>query len=1111
MSQNSLISTTIAQYIAADDEEKGRQFSEALASILSLKSASLLQFIQNLGPNLTSDSEYTRARALECLATTLEAVDPAVISKQDVTVLVDFLIAKLDDTLCVLYVLRGLITIVKLPSFLPSVNGNLEKVIVALSSSYEPRKHLAKVRYHSFDLVSTVVKSHHQYLQTKPSDLVAKLVDSFIHVASGEKDPRNLLISFSINTKLNTTFEFDPEADKQRINDLFDVCFCYFPITFTPPPNDPYKIKSQDLKTALESTIASQSLFASDAFSGLLEKLTSTNPVVRNDVLRALHICVANYKSDVVLQHWLSIWSALKFEILHNDVSIFHPTAQTIIFEDYETIDDTDDNKVLIQTLVVIRELQKQIIKQDEEQGKLLGITDNSYDYTEKFLSSVTSELKDFVSTVSKSFKQAVIILSLLASDSEFLFSRIISFVFKSEIWGKYIGNEDTNTDREMEVDINELAVLNVAKQRELVDCLGYLFISYRILVEGGVKEEFFENNELLLHKDHLLLFLGQLLQLTSNIEKSLKCKVVQQLISLVTLPQLLNNQETNLIYGYFRDILTQIEGESPQDWNKDIVVKEIIKGSVAFIEDNTSSNASKKAAIIEILMPFLMDLVAPEADFKNIRNALSVVKKLSVNNQVLEYVSIRLLNKINLFILLEVPIKKKADVFKEICNTLLTSISNTQAASQILTNSWYRNFLPRFLKSFFELWFSTLKSDVTIVEETGSLIGNIIRCLDKSKHQAALNELAALFLLPENLFDIESIELLKSSTPLVGIFNLILANIDKNVSIEDAISPLTLSEVVKSVTRLCGSTDNHDEYSRLCYLQMLSILSNKLVKDVGLFEPYLEPTYKLLRSSTGNLSPDTVQKFEVFTWLTKGLVMKIDSRGTQHTQELVDLLSNENGSVKQLASRCLAVLVCDLPIFNISSTSKKQVKLSSGVIPTNVRLLYKQRLFDTLLPLLTNGYKNTEDEVYLVSLSILVGNVLSSLLKGHLQELSSMVVSSLPIDHSVIVGAALKTLNIVIDEAPDSIKFHLNSIIERLIALSVNKIVSGDQLINNESIRCEALLCLTKIFQRIDLEYTVPYQKSTIKKLEPALDDSRRLVRKQCCDLRQVLYELGR
>lgn len=35
------------------------------------------------------------------------------------------------------------------------------------------------------------------------------------------------------------------------VQDLFDITFCYFPITFTPPPDDPYGITSDDLVVAL--------------------------------------------------------------------------------------------------------------------------------------------------------------------------------------------------------------------------------------------------------------------------------------------------------------------------------------------------------------------------------------------------------------------------------------------------------------------------------------------------------------------------------------------------------------------------------------------------------------------------------------------------------------------------------------------------------------------------------------------------------------------------------------------------------------------------------------------------------------------------------------------
>lgn len=59
--------------------------------------------------------------------------------------------------------------------------------------------------------------------------------------------------------------------------ELFDAVFNYFPITFRPPPDDPYGITAQDLKDRLRDCIASTSDFAPYAFPALLDKLDSTS------------------------------------------------------------------------------------------------------------------------------------------------------------------------------------------------------------------------------------------------------------------------------------------------------------------------------------------------------------------------------------------------------------------------------------------------------------------------------------------------------------------------------------------------------------------------------------------------------------------------------------------------------------------------------------------------------------------------------------------------------------------------------------------------------------------------------------------------------------------
>lgn len=67
--------------------------------------------------------------------------------------------------------------------------------------------------------------------------------------------------------------EWDIRASAQN---LFEAVFNYFPVTFKPPPDDPYGITAQDLKDRLRDCIASNSDFASYSIPALLDKLDST-------------------------------------------------------------------------------------------------------------------------------------------------------------------------------------------------------------------------------------------------------------------------------------------------------------------------------------------------------------------------------------------------------------------------------------------------------------------------------------------------------------------------------------------------------------------------------------------------------------------------------------------------------------------------------------------------------------------------------------------------------------------------------------------------------------------------------------------------------------------
>ena len=71
--------------------------------------------------------------------------------------------------------------------------------------------------------------------------------DTMIKQMDGEKDPRCLVLVFRYIPLVIKNFPVD-----HCLEDLFDVTSCYFPITFTPPPDDPIGISQKELIDSLQ-------------------------------------------------------------------------------------------------------------------------------------------------------------------------------------------------------------------------------------------------------------------------------------------------------------------------------------------------------------------------------------------------------------------------------------------------------------------------------------------------------------------------------------------------------------------------------------------------------------------------------------------------------------------------------------------------------------------------------------------------------------------------------------------------------------------------------------------------------------------------------------------
>lgn len=110
----------------------------------------------------------------------------------------------------------------------------------------------------------------------------AEFLKGYTTLVEGEKDPRNLKLAFSLDRVMLLEFDIT-----EALEELFDITFCYFPITFTPPPDDPYGISSEELQTDLRTCLASTPLFGPLALPLILDKLQASTKSAKVNMIHS--------------------------------------------------------------------------------------------------------------------------------------------------------------------------------------------------------------------------------------------------------------------------------------------------------------------------------------------------------------------------------------------------------------------------------------------------------------------------------------------------------------------------------------------------------------------------------------------------------------------------------------------------------------------------------------------------------------------------------------------------------------------------------------------------------------------------------------------------------
>ncbi|KAK0202783.1 Dos2-interacting transcription regulator of RNA-Pol-II-domain-containing protein [Desarmillaria ectypa] len=289
---------------------------------------SLLNVVKALGEFLTSEEDNLRIKGntslldmdpecVEFLSLVLDRCPPEKLNRQSVRVLVTFYCNKLEDTETIIPALKGLLSLSRL---INCTNEDVPVIIRALFAHVKMKVLVQSVRLVVYSIIDNFMARHRDALK----DMNKEFLAGYITLADGEKDPRNLLIAFAIARVILVEFDIS-----NFVEGFFNITFCYFPITFRPPPNDPYGISADDLKRNLRRCLSATPAFGPMAIPVFLEKLTAGSPMTKRDTLQSMSECFPVYGASLARSSAREIWNALKLEIFQPTDTITADMALT--------------------------------------------------------------------------------------------------------------------------------------------------------------------------------------------------------------------------------------------------------------------------------------------------------------------------------------------------------------------------------------------------------------------------------------------------------------------------------------------------------------------------------------------------------------------------------------------------------------------------------------------------------------------------------------------------------------------------------------------------------------------------------------------------------------
>ncbi|EJF59029.1 ARM repeat-containing protein [Dichomitus squalens LYAD-421 SS1] len=1028
------IDRLVRTWIASEQEQE----IEDTVSEIAQGNATLLHIVKSLGDFLTSEEDDLRTKGVEFLSLVLSRCPHEKLNRQSVRTLVTFYCGKLEDTETIIPALKGLNTLSKLPLF---ASSDAVEVANALFQHVKMRVLVHSQRFVVYSIIDNLVAHHREAMKNMGDEFLR----GYIGLAEGEKDPRNLMMAFAIDKVL--LIEFD---SAKYIEDFFGITFCYFPITFRPPPNDPYGITTEDLRSALRSCLHATSLFGKLAVPLFLEKLNAGSPATKKDTLDTLDVCLPVYGAGVAREFARKLWNALKLEI-------FQPT------------DPVTEEKALKTFQVLIQTIYAASPEDKGTENEIVGLAKDACDECMEILREPEK------SQAKHAIKVLCAFMSTTPSVSRYTLARAVPHFVKLFLNPDELPNRAPTL--RLLADLIEAARQSMSQDPE-------------VLPDDG-------NVPLLPYKDEVLGILTVGLKMPASAYPA-----IDALKSMVLTPGLLTHEELGFIVHNVDEVLQKDEEES----DLSDVSLDLLSTISSFAPSHVSGNT------LPMLFTALPDRAPPrdaEAERVKYWRTLAALRKLCTQPDLFETLVVRFSTKLDLICVPSSPIAEGEDrepsaaYAHSILKTLADVLSIKIEKGHTDVVKYVDRLVPRLYNLFI---YSALASeerpmvapDPRLLAVAAQIITLVTQSLNASRQETFVKAVFAAYLEGDvsHLVDgVQKIPADKTFRP----FEPSAPTSQRNllVLLSAAVVPL-YKEVTLPVPDETKFLDNllqwipvHAENApqREALIHLIAAVVNRHADKLDDFLTSNVHVFWLSHIADSSVSSDSRKNaIVVFKWITKALLVRGYVDATKNVDRLLELFDDE--CVSWDAARAIG---------RIPGTDKVLTKRNHAVI----KILYAQKYTNSVLPRIIEGAKTSQSSrqnAYLVALAALIKSVPKSTYADQMPSLMPLLLRGLELPDNEIRAGVIETLQAAAtsdDKENNIVTEHAASLVSTMLK---NSLVSQ---MPSVKVRVAALRYLATLPSVVRYDVLHPQKATVIRELAKALDDPKRAVRREAVTAR--------